>query len=122
MLFICTRQFKFFFPDVTDEMLQLVEQLGVFCYDYNDRFERHAETELPPRAQFFCRLAGEECSKADYARALRVWKDFNIENMGAYMLLYLLCDVALLADVFQRFLSELDRRVPARSGVLPERA
>ena len=84
-------------------MLQLVDQKGVFCYDYSDKFERLAETELPPRAQFFSRLANEECSEADYACAQRVWKDFKIENMGVYMLLYLLCDVALLADVFQRF-------------------
>ena len=93
-----------FVPYVTDEMLQLVEQKGVFCYDYIDKFERlAAETELPPRAQFFSRLGGKECFEEDYARAQRVWRDFNIENMGAYMLLYLLCDVSLLADVFQRF-------------------
>ena len=92
-----------FVPDVTDDMLQLVEQTGVFCYEYIDKFERLAETDLSPRAQFFSRLAGKKCSEADYARAHRVWRDFKIENMGAYMLLYLLSDVALLADVFKRF-------------------
>ena len=79
-------------------MLLLVEQKEVFCYDYIDKFERIAETELSPRAQFFSRLAGDECFEADYAHAQRVW-DFKLENIGAYMLLYLLCDVALLADV-----------------------
>ena len=84
-------------------MLQLVEQKEVFCYDYIHKFERLAETELLPRAQFFSRLAGEECTKADYARAEQMWRVFNIENMGAYMLLYLLYDVALVADMFQRY-------------------
>ena len=50
-------------------MLQFVEQKKVFYYDYIDKFERLAGTELPPRAQFLSRLAGEECFKADYARA-----------------------------------------------------
>ena len=84
-------------------MLQLVEKKGVFCYDYIEKFKRLAETELPPRAQFFNRLAGEECSEADYARGQRVWRVFNIENMGVYMLLYIMRDVALLAAVFQKF-------------------
>ena len=33
-----------FVPNVTDEMLKLVEQMEVFCYDYIDKFERHAES------------------------------------------------------------------------------
>ena len=61
-----------FVPDVTDEMLQFVEQKGVFCYDNIDKLERLAETKLPPRAKFISRLAVEECSEADYARAQRV--------------------------------------------------
>ena len=61
-----------FVVDVTDEMLQLVEQKELFCYDYIDKLKRFAETELPPRAQFFSRLAGEECYEADYWRVQRV--------------------------------------------------
>ena len=66
-----------FYPDATDEMVQLVEQKGVCCYDYIDKFERLDETSLPPREQLYNRLAGEDCSKADYARAQRVWRDFK---------------------------------------------
>ena len=51
---------------MTDEMLQLVEQKELVCYDYIDKFERLAETELPLFAQIFGRLAGEECLKADH--------------------------------------------------------
>ena len=48
-----------------------------FCYDYIDKFERLDVTALPPREQFYNRLAGENCSVADYARAQRVWRDFK---------------------------------------------
>ena len=92
-----------FYPEATDEMIQLVEQKGVFCYDYIDKFERLDETSLLPREQFYNRLAGEDCFEADYARAQRVWRDFKFQHIGDYMRLYLLSDVALLADVFQMF-------------------
>ena len=61
-----------FYPDATDEMVQLVEQKGVFCYNYIDKLEPLDETALPPREQFYNRLAGKDCSEADYARAQRV--------------------------------------------------
>ena len=75
----------------------------MFCYDYIDKFEQLDETALPPREQFYNRLAGEDCSEADYARAQRVWRDFKFQHIGDYMRLYLLNDVALLDDVFQIF-------------------
>ena len=92
-----------FYPDATDEMVQLVEQKKVFCYDYIDSFERLDETALPPCKQFNNRLAGEDCSEADYAREQRVSRYFKFQHIGDYMRLYLLSDVAFLADVFQMF-------------------
>ena len=41
-----------FYPDSRDEIVQLVEQKGVFCYKYIDKFERLDETSLPFREQF----------------------------------------------------------------------
>ena len=66
-----------FYPDATDEMVQLIEQKGIFSYDYIDKFERLEETSLLHRDQFYNRLAGKNCSEADYARAQRVWRDFK---------------------------------------------
>ena len=97
------KQTSNFYPDATDELVQLVEQKGFFCYDYIDKFERLDESALPPRDQFYNLLAGEDCSEADYARAQRVWRDFKFQYIGDYMRLYLQSDVALLADVFQMF-------------------
>ena len=92
-----------FYPGATDEMVQLVEQKGIFCYDYIDKFERLDETALPPREQFYNRLVGEDCSEADYSRSQLVWRDYKFQHIGDYMRLYLLSDVALFADMFQLF-------------------
>ena len=64
-----------FYPYATNEMVQLIEQKGVLCYDYIDKFERLVETALPPREQFYNRLACDDYFLADYARAQRVWRD-----------------------------------------------
>ena len=47
-----------FYPDETDEILWLVVQKGVFCYDYIDKFERLDKTALLAREQFYNRMAG----------------------------------------------------------------
>ena len=39
----------------------------------------------------------------DYKHARKVWKDFEIENLGDYHNLYVRKDTLLLADVFENF-------------------
>ena len=39
----------------------------------------------------------------DYMHGKRVFKDFEITNLGGYHDLYLTCDILLLADVFKNF-------------------
>ena len=92
---------RIFNPNETNEMVQLVEQKGVFCYDYIDKFERHNETAVRPSEQFNNWLAGEDWIEANYARAQRVWKNFKFQHIGDYMRLDLLSDVAILADMFE---------------------
>jgi len=48
-------------------------------------------------------LNDEDIQPADHERALKVWKSFNVQNMGEYHDLYLRTDVLLLADVFENF-------------------
>ena len=84
-------------------MVQLLKQKGVFNYDYIDKFERHDNTALSTRGQFYNRLAGEDCSEVEYARAQRVWKDFKFQHIDDFIRFYLVSDVARIAYVVQMF-------------------
>ena len=68
-----------------------------------DNFERFNELELTPIEEFYSRLNYSNVSAQDYEHAQKVWKHFNIKNMGAYHDLYLKTDVILLADIFENF-------------------
>ena len=60
--------------------------------DSRDKFE---ETKFPPREQFYSHLKEESVSENDYAHALKVWNEFNIQNMRQYHDLYLTLEVLL---------------------------
>ena len=45
----------------------------------------------------------EDITDADYKHAKRVWKDFEIKNLGECYDLYVQSDTLLLADVFKSF-------------------
>ncbi len=64
-------------------------------------WERFNETELPPKEAFYSELSNEHISNADYERAQKVWKKFNLKNLGEYHDLYLKSDVLLLTDIFE---------------------
>ena len=68
-----------------------------------DKFERFNETELPSIKEFYSRLNDSNIDVKDYEHAQKVWKHFNIKNMGEYHDLYLKTDVILLADIFENF-------------------
>ena len=92
------------FTDVYPEAeVELLEQKGVFCYDYLNSLARINELALPPRETFFNKLGGVECLQAEYAHAQHVWESFYCQSLKEYMTLYLLSDICLLADVFQAF-------------------
>ena len=66
-------------------------------------FEKFKETQLPSRESFYGKLNKTHISDRDYTQAIKVWKKFNIKNLGEYHDLYLKTDVLLLADVFETF-------------------
>ena len=68
-----------------------------------DSFKKFKKTKLPSKEQFYSILNDETISDEDYKHAQKVWKTFNLENMGDYHDLYLKSDVLLLADVFENF-------------------
>ena len=54
---------------------------------------------------FFSSLKDFGISGKEYQRACDVWKVFGFKNLGQYHGLYLKCDVLLLCDVFEKFIS-----------------
>ena len=49
------------------------------------------ETPIPEKEEFYSNLNIEDITDADYMRAKRVCKDFEIKNLGEYYDLYLKC-------------------------------
>ena len=85
------------------EKLTLMEEKGIYPYDYMDNFEKFKESKLPSKEDFYSLLTDEDISEREYRHAQKVWKTFRIKNMGQYHDFYLKSDVLLLADVFQNF-------------------
>ncbi|WAQ99041.1 hypothetical protein MAR_023414 [Mya arenaria] len=81
----------------------LIIRKGVYPYDYVDGLEKLAETQLPPKEEFYSKLSGDNISDEDYVHAQKVWKEFECKTKRDYHNLYLTSDVLLLADVFETF-------------------
>ena len=87
----------------SDECLDLLTDKGVYPYDYFDNFNKFNEKELPPIEEFYSKLTEEHIKQEEYERAQKIYKHFNIQNLGEYHDLYLQTDVLLLTDVFENF-------------------
>ena len=87
------------------ERLELVKCKGVYPYEWVDTFEKFDERCLPSRECFFSGLKGRGIRDDEYSRAVKVWNVFGMKTFGEYHHLYLKCDVLLLCDVFERFIS-----------------
>jgi len=76
---------------------------GVYPYDYMDSFEKFNETKLPTKEAFYSILNDQHISDDDYEHAKKVWRGFQLKNMGEYHDLFLISDNLLLVDVFENF-------------------
>ena len=81
----------------------LLLRKGVYPYDHMNEWERFKEIALPKREKLYNRLNIEDITEVDYVHAKKVYKDFEIKNLGEYRDLYLKSNVLLLADVFENF-------------------
>ena len=78
-------------------------QKGIYPYEYMSEWDRFEETKLPPKEAFYSKLNMVGVSSEDYEHARKVWKEFEIKNLGEYHGLYLRTDVILLTNVFEAF-------------------
>ena len=81
----------------------LLLRKGVYSYEYMNSWERFNETSLPDKEAFYSELNEEGISNIDSAHGQKVWKVFEIKNLGEYHDLYVQSNTLLLADVFENF-------------------
>ena len=74
---------------------------GVYPYEYMDIWEPFDETWLPNKEAFYSNLNISDVTDVDHTHAKRVFKEFNIKNLGKYHDLYSQSDALLLADLFE---------------------
>ena len=86
-----------------ERQFRLMNEKGVYPYDYMNSFSKFNDTELPKREDFYSVLTDEDISEDDYSHARDVWNTFQSKNMGEYHDLCLKSDILLLADVFENF-------------------
>ncbi|XP_051155221.1 uncharacterized protein LOC127277868 [Leptopilina boulardi] len=91
------------FFNYSNDKIKLLTRKGVFPYEYIDSREKLEETQLPPKEKFYSTLNDSNVSDEDYAHAQKVWTEFNCQNLGDYVYLYMQTDVLLLADIFENF-------------------
>ena len=68
-----------------------------------DSWERFDEISLPAKNAFYSELYLEDIADVDYRHAKKIFRNFNIKNLGDYRDLYVQSDTLLLADVFENF-------------------
>ncbi|XP_069957694.1 uncharacterized protein [Cherax quadricarinatus] len=72
----------------------------VFPYEYCSSPERLEEKTLPPKRAFYSSLSKKHISQEEFDHAHLVWEKTACQTLGDYLLVYLSCDVGLLADIF----------------------
>ncbi len=97
-------------PELTDEeeelfneLFALINEKSVFPYEHMTSMKTLDETTLPSIERFYSKLTGQGITKAQHDRAIEIFEKFGMKTLRQYMILYLLMDVTLLADVLMRF-------------------
>ena len=93
----------FGFEDYSELQYGLRTRKGIYPYEYINSWDRFNETQLSPISAFYSNLNMSSIREEDYQHTQRVWKEFEIRNLGDYHDLYLRTDVALLANVYEAY-------------------
>ena len=66
---------------------------GVYSCKYTPAWERFNVTSLPTKKKnFYCNMAMESITDAEYKHAKKVWEDFGLQNLGQYHDLHVALD------------------------------
>ena len=97
-------------PRYTREVTEMCTKKGVFPYEYIVNEEKLLENELPVKDAFHSNLRGEHITDEEYRFAQRLFHKAQCKNIYEYMVLYLITDVVLLAQVFDALRKQLHER------------
>ena len=86
----------FGFEEYTPKQYELLVKKRIYPYEYMSEWNKFKETKLPPKEAFYSKLNMPGVSSENYEHACKVWKEFEIKNLGEYHDLYLKTDVILL--------------------------
>ena len=87
--------------------ISLVCQKGFYPYEWMDDTNKFDHAGLPKIGSFYSQLSQKSISDKDYTHARNLYKNMNCKTFKDLHLLYLKCDVLLLADVFENFRKNL---------------
>ena len=107
--------FKYLTEEFCSENFELLKQKDTYPYEYIDSFIRVSGKKLPDKKMFLqlCKRRTTDdngkkldghISDEDYLTCNKIWKEFNMKNMGNYHDHYLKKDVLPSADVFEKFI------------------
>jgi len=94
----------------SNEVISLCTQKGVFPYDYISAQSKLNETELPAIEDFYNKLRESHITEEEYERAKNLFRLAKCKSIRDYMVVYLLTDVLLLAEVFVNFRETMSRQ------------
>ena len=76
---------------------------GFYPYEWFDDDKKFEHRGLPSKEDFYSKLSGKGIKAEDYQHAQEVYDKMKCRSFLDYHLLYLKCDVLLLADIFDNF-------------------
>ncbi|KAF0719864.1 DNA pol B 2 domain-containing protein, partial [Aphis craccivora] len=77
-------QFKELSKYFPEEHLDLVTRKLAYPYEYMDCEEKFNEKCLPPIEKFYSSLTGKNITTEEYKNSQKIWKVFNIQNLGEF--------------------------------------
>ena len=93
---------------VTEALINFCLTLRKVVYHYEciDSWKKFDRAKLPTKEEFYCNLNTEDITDADFKHVKRVWRDFELRNLGYYHDLHVQSDTGrwlLLTDVLENF-------------------